>query len=63
MKKHDFSKYEIRTGSDGKRGIYLKAYNVRMATFNANTAQLQEALEDIFRASSALSATPRGTEA
>ena len=46
--KYDFSKYEIRTGRDGKRGIYLKAYNVRIATFNANTAKFQDALNEIF---------------
>jgi hypothetical protein len=36
--------YEVRSGRDGKMGIYLRAYNVRLATFAANSSALQTAL-------------------
>jgi hypothetical protein len=40
--------YEIRTGNDGKIGIYTRDYNVRLATFNANTHVLQTRLKLLF---------------
>lgn len=40
--------YEIRTGKDGKPGIYLRDYNVRLATFNCNTHALQVKLDLLF---------------
>lgn len=44
----DFGPYCIRKGKDGKTGIYLRSFNVRLATFNANTKGLQIALEILF---------------
>lgn len=44
----DFSAYHIKRGRDGKVGIYLRAYNVRLATFNAGTRALQEQLRKLF---------------
>lgn len=46
------SDLEIRTGGDGKQGIYLRAYNVRLATFNANTRSLQKLLADLIKRAS-----------
>lgn len=43
-----FKDYCIRDGGDGKPGIYLREYNVRLATFNANTAALQTRLKLLF---------------
>lgn len=43
-----FADYEIRTGKDGKVGIYLRAYNMRLATFNANTHHAQTAFRALF---------------
>lgn len=43
-----WSDYEVRHGTDGKVGIYLRAYNVRLATFNANTTSLQLRLGKLF---------------
>lgn len=40
--------YEIRDGGDGKPGIYTRDYNCRLATFNANTYALQQALTRLF---------------
>lgn len=40
--------YTVRTGTDGKTGIYLRAYNVRIATFNAGTEGCQRALQRVF---------------
>lgn len=40
--------YEIRVGKDGKPGIYLRDYGVRLAIFNANTYYLQRRLSRIF---------------
>lgn len=40
--------YEVRTGGDGKVGIYLREYNVRLATFNANTRAIQTRLKLLF---------------
>lgn len=39
-----FADYEIRTGKDGKVGIYTKDFNCRLAVFNDNTHCLQQAL-------------------
>jgi hypothetical protein len=44
----DWDQYEIRTGKDKRVGIYLCEYNVRLATFNANTFALQTALAKLF---------------
>jgi hypothetical protein len=42
-------KYIVRAGSkDGKRGIYLRAYNVRAATFNEGFDDLADYLENHF---------------
>lgn len=46
--KSAWGKYEIRTGKDGKPGIYTRDYNCRMATFNANTYALQQSLKELF---------------
>lgn len=43
-----FEDYCIRAGGDGKIGIYLRDYNVRLATFNANTNALQVRLAKLF---------------
>jgi hypothetical protein len=43
-----FEDYCIRAGGDGKIGIYLRDYNVRLATFNANTNALQMRLAKLF---------------
>jgi hypothetical protein len=40
--------YTIRAGTDGKIGIYLRDYNVRLATFNSNTDHCQRALQRVF---------------
>lgn len=40
--------YQVRRGTDGKVGIYLRDYNVRCATFNDNTHQLQSLLRKLF---------------
>jgi hypothetical protein len=42
-----FDGYDIRKGGDGRMGIY-DDYNVRLATFNANTAPLQTRLKLLF---------------
>lgn len=47
-RKTELAKYEIRSGPDGTRGIYLRAYNVRLAKFNANSTTLQRALASVF---------------
>jgi len=44
----ELSRYTVRKGSDGNYGIYLRTYNVRLATFSANTAELQRTLQKIF---------------
>lgn len=43
-----FEGYELRRGGDGKMGIYLREYDVRLAVFNANTAELQSRLKLLF---------------
>lgn len=43
-----FEDYCIRVGDDGKPGIYLREFNVRLATFNANTQALQTRLSKLF---------------
>jgi hypothetical protein len=43
-----FEGYEVREGRDGRVGIYLTSYNVRLATFNANTHALQTRLKLLF---------------
>lgn len=43
-----FEDYCVREGGDGKVGIYLREFNVRLATFNANTAALQLRLKKLF---------------
>lgn len=48
MKTSGLEAYEIRRGGDGKVGIYTRGYDVRMATFNANSASLQRALKGVF---------------
>ncbi len=40
--------YQVRTGTDGKAGIYVRGYNVRLAVFNQNSEQLQQALAKVF---------------
>ena len=40
---------------DGKWGIYLRAYNVRLATFSDNSDHLQKALTKMFDSAHALS--------
>jgi hypothetical protein len=40
--------YEVRQGRDGKTGIYLRNYNVRLAIFNTNSNHLQNALAILF---------------
>lgn len=40
--------YEVRTGGDGKVGIYLREFNCRLATFNCNTTALQTRLAMLF---------------
>lgn len=47
-RKADWADYEVRTGSDGKPGIYLRDFNLRLATFNANTAHIQIILAELF---------------
>jgi hypothetical protein len=47
-KKFGWAPYEIRTGEDGKIGIYTRDYNCRLATFNANTHVLQQDLARLF---------------
>lgn len=44
----DLCAYDVRRGGDGKMGIYLRGYNVRLAIFNANSASLQTALLIVF---------------
>ncbi len=39
--------YVVRTGIDGRVGIYTRDY-CRLAVFNANTAQLQDRLRELF---------------
>lgn len=46
-----FEDYEVRAGGDGKLGIYLREYNVRLATFNANTTELSTRLKLLFNRS------------
>lgn len=43
-----FDEYEVRTGKDGKSGIYLREFNVRLATFNCNTGAIQSRLKLLF---------------
>lgn len=43
-----FENYEVRVGDDGKPGIYTRGYNVRLATFNRNTAAIQTRLKLMF---------------
>ena len=44
-----------RSRKDGEWGIYLRAFNVRVATFADNSDHLREALAKIFDAAHALS--------
>jgi hypothetical protein len=48
--KPDVSDYEVREGRDGKMGIYLRRYNIRIATFAADSAPLDELLGKLFDA-------------
>lgn len=48
MSEREPEKYEVRRGDDGKMGIYLRAYNVRLAVFNVNSAKLQKTLTSFF---------------
>lgn len=45
-----WSNYEVREGSDGKPGIYLRDFNVRLATFSDNSFALQTKLAELFDA-------------
>ncbi len=47
-KQFDFGHYEVRDGSNGEPGIFLRKYNARMATFSPGTVQLQKALKKLF---------------
>lgn len=48
MTKANLNDYEVREGKDGKTGIYLRHYNVRLAVFNANSHCLITALQEVF---------------
>ena len=43
-----FEGYEVREGRDGRMGVYLTSFDVRLATFNANTHALQTRLKLLF---------------
>jgi hypothetical protein len=61
--KIDLGSFVVRTGKDGKRGIYLRAYNVRMATFNDGAEQLADHLEflcDFYDRANRAKPPPRG---
>lgn len=59
-KKQDpWESYEIRTGGDGKVGIYTRDYNCRLATFNANTFALQHQLELLFNRAARVAAAAK----
>lgn len=49
MKKNTLADYEIRRGSDGKMGIYTRSFNVRCATFSANSHQLRQLLDAVIK--------------
>ena len=51
-----------RPRKDGKWGIYLRAYNVRLATFSDNSDHLREALAKMFDAAHALSESWKAVE-
>jgi hypothetical protein len=38
----DAAKYEVRAGKNGVIGIFLRAYNVRVAEFSENSHEVQE---------------------
>lgn len=40
----DLAGYCVRTGSNGEWGIFMRAYNVRLATFSPNSGHLRRAL-------------------
>jgi hypothetical protein len=46
--------YCVRTDERGEWGIYLRAYNYRVARFNANSAAIRDALTRMFNAAHAL---------
>jgi hypothetical protein len=48
LKEYEFADYEVRDGRDGRVGIYLREFNVRLAMFAANTHSLQVALGKLF---------------
>jgi hypothetical protein len=56
--KPDWASYEVRNGTDGKVGIYTRDYNVRVATFNDNTDDLQARLKELFDQAYRLSYSP-----
>lgn len=43
-----FKDFEVRIGGDGKAGIYLRSYNVRVAVFNSNSSAIQTRLKLLF---------------
>jgi len=43
----ELGSYCVRRGKNGKAGIFLRAYNVRLATFETGSEQLQELLENM----------------
>jgi hypothetical protein len=47
-KSNDLASYDVRVGRDGKVGIYLRDYNVRLATFAVNSHALRELLKKTF---------------
>lgn len=56
---NELETYTVRRGTDGKMGIYLRAYNVRCATFNANTETLQRTLGKLFDQAAGIYGDPR----
>ena len=48
MKLVSLGDYEVRDGRDGKVGIYSRKYNVRLATFAANSHALRTLLKETF---------------
>ena len=47
-RKRGLAGYEVRLGSDGKWGIYLRSYNVRVAVFARSSADIREELTAVF---------------
>ena len=41
----ELGQYEVRKGKNGERGIFLRKYNIRLATFHENSEELADLLD------------------